>query len=343
MFRGNSDAGVTHMLRASTGHPHLPRVSSSLGAAYYQVGRLDVTEKSFADARRIDPNDPVPDLIGSVMAMDRYAPGDAIRLARQGFEKALKGHSFAVENLSNSKNGSASLGSAYTTLGLHEWGGFYTQLAFEPYLANGYFYLSEASQHRSADARLSVNTQGLLLEPTAVSEPTRYYEPFRTPRTDVSAAFGLRANGGAATGQGSLSLQGFARAPHPLAWFANATFSRDDGHRNNSDLTVSSLFAGAGTSFGDRRHHLLVTVDAAKARSGVPGSTVTSDPDDRSDNEFMFAGIGYQHRFNFDNRLIVRLVAGSERVRARAPQNLTDPLGRAFTCCVTRLRTKTTV
>ncbi len=326
MLRGVDIGGVIRSLRASTGHPHLPRVSSGLGAAYYQNDRFESAKKSFEDARRIDPNDPVPDLLGSIMATDTFQAGEAIRRARDGFDKTLRAESFAVENLSNAKSGSATLGAAFTNLGLHDWGGFYTQLAFDPYLANGYFYLSDANQLDSEDARLGAFFQGLLIDPTAVSAPTRYYEPFRSPRTDVSV--GLRfGTDGAFFGEINGTLQGMARMPEPIAFFSDVRYNRAEGARTNSDFADRAFLAGVGVSIGERRHNFVATIDLLESRAGSPGGIFTNDPDDRFNNRYAFASFGYQHRLAFDNRIIGRFVAGTENVTRVQPRNNIDILG----------------
>ena len=75
------------------------------------------------------------------MAVDQAEAGEAIRLAREGLEKTLRSETYARELLASNSGGSTALGNAYANLGLNEWGGFYEQLSFSPYLPNGYFFL----------------------------------------------------------------------------------------------------------------------------------------------------------------------------------------------------------
>ena len=326
MLRGEPNGGIDRALRASTAHPHLPRVSSALGAAYYQNLRFESAEASLSDARRIDPNDPVPDLLGAILASDRFLAGEAIRRGRDGFDKAIRARSIAVENFANAKSGSATLGAAFTNLGLHDWGGFYTQLAFDPYLANGYFYLASANQLDSEDARLGASVQGLLLDPTAVSSPTRYYEPFSRPRLDITTSLQVGANGAPFHG-GAVSFEGFGRSPDPVAWFTDLSYRREDGFRPNSDITDMRLLAGVGSSLGERKHNLLFILDALDRDAGRPGVGLIADADDRINTRFGFASVGYQYRFDFDNRFIAHFVAGTETFGVAAPNNGTDELG----------------
>jgi len=330
LFRGDPDSAAGEFLAAGAIDPELPGVNRNLAAAYYQTGRFEDAKKELDTARRFDPDDPIPDVMGSIMAVDQYEAGEAIRYAREGFQKTLRSESFAVETLANARSGSATLGNAYTNLGLYEWGGYYTLLAFDPYLANGYFYLSQDNQFASEDARLGSNRQGLLLDPTAISFPTRYYEPFRQPRNDLSAGATIGSNGGAANYTARATSQGYLRTPNPLAYYVSGSRTDDDGYRDNADFTNESVFIGLGSTLDERKHNLLFILDAQRFDNGTRDTD--NDRDDRALDEFIFASLGYQHRFSFDNRLMVRVFGGTEHGEGRTYNNLDFPIDPNFTC-----------
>ncbi|MCC7413716.1 MAG: tetratricopeptide repeat protein [Gammaproteobacteria bacterium] len=332
LLRGRPDAAADEFLAASAVDPQLPGLNAYLASAYYQAEHVDEAHEALATARRLDADDPVPDILGSIMAVDNFRAADAIRYARSGFAKTLKAESFAVENLANAKSGSATLGYAFTNLGLHEWGGYYTQLAFDPYLANGYFYLSDANQFQSEDARIGANRQGLLLDPTAVSFPTRFFEPYRQPRRDLSLYGSVGSSGGALAYDVSGTVQSFARVPDPLAYYFSASRTRDDGFRANNDSTAESAFLLVGSSLGERRHNLLFSLDARRFRNGVPGPSNAHDPDDRFTDEFMFLSLGYQYRMNFHNRLMLRVFGGLEHSESLSVADSVFPIDTSFTC-----------
>ncbi len=313
LYQGRPADGVEDIIKATTVYPELPGGSSSLAAAYYQSGQYARAKQELENARRLDPDDPVPDVLGSIMAVDHYQAAEAIELARQGFDKTLRAESFAVDHLANAKSGSATLGNAFSNLGLNAWGGYYTELAFDPYLAGGYFYLSQREQFDSERARLGANRQGLLLDPLAASAPTRYYEPFRQPRLDVSLFGQIGEEDGAFFHQERATLQGFKRAPQMIAYFAEVSNDDDEGARENSAVDHQSLFGQLGTSWDSRRHNLFLEVDAQSFDTEQPGSTFDPDSNDLDENRFAFLGLGYQHRLNFNNRVLARVVAGVER------------------------------
>ncbi|MGQ0658852.1 MAG: tetratricopeptide repeat protein [Chromatiales bacterium] len=330
LYRGYPDRAIESFLKAGTVDPELPGVNRSLAAAYYQAGRFEDAKQELETARRFDPDDPVPDVIGSIFAVDHFEAGEAVRLAREGFQKTLRTESFAVENLANAKSGSATLGNAYSNLGLFEWGGYYTLLAFDPYLANGYFYLSQNNQFASEEARLGANRQGLLLDPTAVSFPTRYYEPFRQPRHDVTLFGSVGDNGGASNYTAFGSVQGFMRTPNPVAYFVSGSRTDDDGFRDNADFTNESALVGVGTTLNSRKQNLLFVLDAQRFNNGT--RQTDNDLDDKFTDEFILMSLGYQHRINFHNRIMVRLFGGIEHDETRTFNEGQFPIDTAFAC-----------
>ena len=205
---GRTESGVENILKAMVANPDIPGIDAALGMAFYQAHRFDAAVESLGDSRRRDPDNPVGLIIGSFMAVDQAEAGEAIRLAREGLEKTLRSETYARELLASNSGGSTALGNAYANLGLNEWGGFYEQLSFSPYLPNGYFFLSQANQFDSERARLGASEQGLLLEPTALSFRTRYYEPFQRPFQDVSVFGSIGKVEGESTYFGSGTVQG---------------------------------------------------------------------------------------------------------------------------------------
>jgi tetratricopeptide (TPR) repeat protein len=315
LLGGAPSKAVDKTLKALVANPELPGIDWFLAAATYQSGDYARTRQALDTARQRDPDDPIPDLIGSVTAVDHFEAGEAIREARRGFEKTLRAKSFAVDTLANARGGSATLGQAYSNLGLDEWGGYYSMLAFDPYEAGGYFYLSQANQFASERARLGANLQGLLLDPTAVSFPTRYYEPFRQERHDVTLAGTLGYNDGGFIHSGGGSVQGLLRRPDPIAYYIAGSHEHDDGNRDDNASGHQSLQVQLGSSLLDQSHNLLFNLSAQHFNQQLPGTASDGDPDDAQMNQFLFADLGYQYRVNYHNRIMARVAGGYETSR----------------------------
>ena len=327
LLRGQPARGVDKTLKALVANPELPGIDWFLAAGTYQSGDYPRTKQALDTARHRDPDDPIPDLIGAVTAVDNFDAGAAIRQARAGFEKTLRAKSYAVDTLANARGGSATLGQAYSNLGLDEWGGYYSQLAFDPYSSGGYFYLSQANQFSSERARLGANLQGLMLDPTAVSFPTRYYEPFRQERHDLTldGSVGV-ADGGFTYSAGGI-VQGLVRRPDPIAYYFAGSREYDGGYRTDNANSHDSLQLQLGSSFLDQTHNLLFDFTAQHFDQQLPGTSSDADPDDAQMNQFVFADLGYQLRINYHNRLMLRMAGGFETNRFSNG----SPFGRGLT------------
>ena len=314
LLRGDAAASVDKTLKSQVVNPELPGIDWFVAVATYQSGDYPRAKQALETARSRDPDDPIPDLIGAVTAVENFEAGEAIRHARSGFDKTLRAKSYAVDTLANARGGSATLGQAYSNLGLDEWGGYYSLLAFDPYEAGGYFYLSQANQFASERARLGANLQGLLLDPTAVSFPTRYYEAFRQERHDVSLDGSLGVTDGGFNYTGGGSVQGLWRRPDPVAYFVSGKHEHDNGYRSENSAGNEALQVQLGSSFLDQTHNVLFNLSAQHFDQRLPGSASDGDPDDTQTNQFLFADLGYQYRINYHNRIMARVAGGYEQV-----------------------------
>jgi tetratricopeptide (TPR) repeat protein len=314
---------IEWMLRAGVANPGLAGANTSLAIAHYQAERFDLVRPALENAIRLDANDPVPPLIGSIMAQDQAEAGRAIRLAREALDRYLTWGNFAVESLASSQSGIVNLGSAYTNLGLDAWGEFYGQLSFDPTLATSHFFL--ANRYPSPRARRGEATQGLLLDPLATSARQRYFDFVRRPFTDVTLGATVGSDDGGFLHAQQASAQGFARLPTPVSYFVNFQRTQTDGFRENTAQTRQTGLFGLGARL-DPRNDLLVTLSGSRARSGIPGIDDAPDPDDRSRSSNVEGVLGYHHRFGPASHLMARLAVGYFADRFRN----TDAFGTTF-------------
>ncbi|HSF02037.1 MAG TPA: tetratricopeptide repeat protein, partial [Solirubrobacterales bacterium] len=252
--RGRTADAVEAMLKATVANPGLAGATTSLGIAYYHARQFEAARKTIENAMRLDPRDPVPPLIGSIMAQDQAEVGRAIRLAHEAIQRYEGFQNFAVESLAKSRSGIVNMGSAYANLGLNEWGEYYGQLSFNPAWATSHLFL--ANQYASLEARRAEATQGLLLDPLAVSARNRYYDFVNQPFHDLTLGAGVGSEESAITNTQAGTLQGFVRLPTPVSYFVNFSRLHRDGPRTNSDRTDESGLAAVGVKL-DERHQLL--------------------------------------------------------------------------------------
>ena len=304
--QGRPEEAVEWMLKATVVNPGLAGATTSLGIAYYQAGQFDAAEKTIDTALRLDPYDPVPALIGSIMAQDQAEAGKGIRLAREALQRYESFPNFAVENLAKSQSGIVNMGSAYANLNLNAWGQYYGQLSFNPSWATSHLFL--ANQYDSLEARRAEATQGLLLDPLAVSARNRYYDFVNQPFNDLTLGAGIGSEERAITNTQFATLQGFARLPTPVAYFINGSRVQSEGFRTNSAVTTETGLAAVGAKI-DEQHYLLASLGGSRLRQGLPGPIDNVDEDDRITTWNVNGSLGYHYRAGPTNHVLVRVFA----------------------------------
>lgn len=310
LFEGDADDSVDKLTQAAVADPSLLQIYTGLAYAHYQAGNFEEADEAIEQARRTDPDDPTPLVVGAILALDQAEAGKAIRYSREALDKIRTVGSFAVEDIASASSGLSNVGFAYVNLGMEDWGEYYAQRAFSPYNAGDHFLL--ATQYGAARAQAGERAQGLLLDPSAVSFPNRYYEAVRTPRTDLSVGGSLGDQDSGEVGNLFGTLQGFARHPAAVtAWTLSAIRTDNSGFRTNTRERTESLKLGLGTRFNDLHDQLLWQLDFDRFSAGIPGDVSNPDPDDESRFRGVSGSLGWQHRFDYDNRLLVRLGTGS--------------------------------
>ena len=310
---GEGEEAIEMLDRAVLANPGTLEAYTALTVAQYQQGDFAAADASLAEARRADPDDPIPLILSSVIAQDQARIGEAIRYSRRALRQIRKLGSFAVDDIANTRSGASNVGSAYTTLGLKEWGRFYTQRAFSPYDPSGHLLLSNV--YNNARARTAEASQGLLLDPLAVAGSNRYYDFIRRPAhyLTVGGSGGMVED--AQTDSATGTLQGFLRLPQPVAYTVSASRTNDDGFRAHSDQVNEQVVAAFGTRLNDLQDHFSALFFANRAAQSDPGPTDAPDPDDEDRLQGFTGSLGWQHRFSFHNRLIARASAASSNLR----------------------------
>ena len=338
--QGRDAEAIAWMLRATGADPGLAGATTNLAIAYYQAGEFDAAMRTIQDAIRLDPNDAVAPLVASLFAQDQAEAGVAIRHAREAMDRALRLERLDIDRFATNQGGFVNLGSAYTALGLDDWGAYYGHLSFDPATAASHFFA--ANEYDSPRARRSEAVQGLLLDPLAVSSRARYYDLVRRPFVDVTLGASVGAEDGELMhGQRGLA-QGFARVPFPLSWAVDLRRDHHDGFRENSQSTSERGVIGVGARVRPE-HDLVLLVSGGRTSLGIPGPVDGADPDDRVRNEDVEASLGYHLRLGADDHVLLR--AGGRYIHQRflndAPfgsnvSDLTLSLLRAFGLGTTR-------
>lgn len=290
------------LLKATTLNPAYSDSSVILGQAYYQEGDLAPARQALDNAARMDPNDPLIPLIGSVIASDRAHADQAIAYAREAMRLYRQRGGEGITGLASTRGGNNTLGAAFADLGLSSWANYYNELSFDPYSAESHFY---RAAHDSEG--FSSLFQGLLLEPLATSGRNRFVDFYRRPFTDseIGGTIGWPGNGTSYQGEGT--IQGFAQIPKPMSYYLTADYGRSPEDRDHADNQVNSFVGGLGVNITpyDR---LFLDAEGAFSTKELPGTITLPDPDDERDSEFVSTGLGYSHYFGARNILLGRIM-----------------------------------
>lgn len=291
------------LLKATTLNPAYSDSSVILGQAYYQEGELAPARQALDNAGRMDPNDPLIPLIGSVIASDRAYADAAIEYAREAMRLYRQRGGEGITGLASTRGGNNTLGAAFADLGLSSWANYYNELSFDPYSAESHFYRAAHNNER-----FSSLFQGLLLEPLATSGRNRFVDFYRRPFTDseIGGTIGWPGNGTSYQGEGT--IQGYAQTPKPMSYYLFADYGHSPEDRDHADNQVNSFVGGLGVNITPH-DRLFLDTEGVFTTKELPGTLTLPDPDDELDSELVSAGLGYSHYFGARNILLGRIMA----------------------------------
>lgn len=296
--------------RVVAANPGRPGAASGVAVARWAAGERDAGFDAIETAVRLDPNDANAALIAAVMAQDRAEAGAALRYARRAWSARERGRAAGFAELPATLQGRIDIGAAFANLGMPAWGEHYGNLAYDPYRANSAFYL--ATVVPSELARLSAVSQGLLLDPLAVSSPMRFAEFYRTPRHEARARASLGVHGDAGEGGVYLEARGFGRRTHPYAYAAFLDYAETDGGRPHS----AERRALANVRFGatmNARHGVFARLTGDWRERELPGF-FDADLDDEERYAGLAGDVGYAFRRRRNDQIFLRATAGAARL-----------------------------
>lgn len=220
--RGDTEEALHHLLAANVIEPRYARAVQYLGIAYYQQGRQRPALDMLARAAELDPHDPMPYFLTSLIHQDHWQPGEAVRAAIQSMERLpfLK----SMNQLASDLQGSANLGAAYAQFGLEASALRAAHESYDPFWAGSHFFLG-----RSYGGEFSRNaelTLGFLTDPTAFGTARRFQPLVATPGASLRAQLWMERGGANRTDVPALSANGYHNDGMPFAWFAEAQHQR---------------------------------------------------------------------------------------------------------------------
>jgi Flp pilus assembly protein TadD len=240
--RGHADAALVPLLHAGLLEPRYARVHMYLAVAYYRLGRTQQVREELARASKLDPKDPFPHMLSSIIDTDLFAPGDAIEAGRTAMR--LMPYLKSLNQLANNQKGTANLGNAFAFFGLEDWALSLAQESYYPYWAGSHLFLGD--RYPGLFNKNSEYFQGLLADPTAFGASTRFQSLLPKPGNYLTAGLRAGVDKNFYAVQPYVTANGYALLPAPAAYFLDFEHTRLDPRAPSLDANADSVTGAIG-------------------------------------------------------------------------------------------------
>ena len=220
--RGNNEAALDALLRASLIEPRYARAHLYAAVAYYRMAWPDRALQELDKVIELDSHDPLPHLLASLVKIDAIEPAQAVREAREAVRKMPYLKSF--NQVANNQAGAANLGNAMAFFGMESWARHIAQESYLPFWAGSHLFL--ADRYAGDFNRRSELLQGLLLDPLVFGASNRYQTLADTPGHYATVSFRHNVSDDLQLVEPVVTANGTVLAPLPMAYFAEAIDTR---------------------------------------------------------------------------------------------------------------------
>ncbi len=265
--RGDIDRGLDSLLRAQTLEPRYTRAHLYAGVAHYQAGRRDQALEELSRVKELDPLDPTPWLLESVIRTDFLQPAEAVAASREALVRMpnLK----SLNQIANDRRGSANVGRAFAFWGLEEWARSYAQESYYPFWAGSHLFL--ADRYNGRFNKNSELFQGFLSDPLAFGASNRFNTLMKRPGNYLSSSMRYSESDDVDGTTPFIQVNGLNWNGVPTAYFLG--YSRFDLDFDGDDRETEHATVGFGFQ---PRHDISVFLFADS--NDLDDETVFEDP-----------------------------------------------------------------
>ncbi|MBS4095775.1 MAG: tetratricopeptide repeat protein [Sulfuricella sp.] len=239
--RGNPEAAMENFLKAGVIEPRYARGALYTGVAYYQLNNHRRAVEMFHRAAELDPKDPLPHMMLSLVASDRMELGDAVASARRASE--LMPYLKSLNQLLNNQKGNANVGAALAQFGMEDWALAYAYNAYSPYWAGSPLFL--ADRYSGTFNKNSELFKGFLADPTVFGASNRFNTLVASPGN--YATLGARLVEQDLHDRGvSVTANGYSVTSMPFTYYVSGDFARVRPGDNNLRVDGDNYTVGLG-------------------------------------------------------------------------------------------------
>ncbi len=238
---GATAEALDTLLKAGVIEPRFSRAVLYTGVAYYRLGNRERAQETVRRAAEIDPKDPLPWVMLSMMQNDALELGAATESAREA--QVRMPYLKSLNQILNDQKGSANLGSSLSNFGLEEWATFYANEAYSPYWAGSHLFL--ADRYTGLFNKNSELMKGFITDPTVFGASNRFSSLVAVPGNYARADLFLERNNNyqqALVG----TLNGLAATPVPIAYYLSGDLSANQSRDDDSTARGGNLTLGVG-------------------------------------------------------------------------------------------------
>ena len=336
---GKTAEGEKVLQEAAAVNPTAGDALIGLAIANYQSGADAETAQALDNADRFDKDNPSIALIRAGIAIDEFRADDAILDAREALRRRQARGGY-YSGYDTNRQVSSYLGVALDNIGLTEWGQFYADRSYDPFVSTTYIDeatagggspfvntpLSGLDRSASGGSSIASELQARLFAPLSIASEEK--------RNSLETRNFFEASlGGTLTGYGAdigwasdIRLQGTSYTPMTVSYYLQGSLFRPESARENdeNDLLGGLFRIGIKPTLTDS---VYLFGNRIRQEVGYPGQTSNPAPFNDSVTDATELGVAWSHVIG--ERNVVQAFAVNRRVddltRSRSTDNSVVP------------------
>jgi tetratricopeptide (TPR) repeat protein len=304
---GRTAEGEKVLQEAAAVNPTAGDALIGLAIASYQSGADAETAQALDNADRFDRDNPSIALIRAGIAIDEFRADDAIVNAREALSRRQARGGY-YSGYDTNRQVSSYLGVTLDNIGLTEWGQFYADRSYDPFVSTTYVDeatagggspfvntpLSGLDRSSSGGSSIASELQARLFAPLSVASEEKR-NSLETRNFFEASLGGTLSNYGADTGWASdILLQGTSYTPVPVSYYLQGDITRPESARENdeNDLLGGLFRIGIKPTLTDS---VYLFGNRIRQEVGYPGQTSNPAPFNDSVTDTTELGAAWSH------------------------------------------------